>query len=70
MAVPAGTPHEIVERLSRELVRTLGTPEVAKRFADSGMEVSAGTLEEMAKTIRDEQAFWVPLIRKLGIRVH
>jgi tripartite-type tricarboxylate transporter receptor subunit TctC len=69
MAVPAGTPHEIVERLSRELVRTLGTPEVAKRFADTGMEVSAGTPDEMAKTIRDEQAFWVPLIRKLGIRV-
>jgi tripartite-type tricarboxylate transporter receptor subunit TctC len=69
LAVPAGTPREIVERLSRELARTLNTPEVAKRFSDTGMEVSSGKPAEMAKIIRDDQAFWVPLIRKLGIRV-
>jgi tripartite-type tricarboxylate transporter receptor subunit TctC len=69
LAVPAGTPREIVARLSAELVRTLNTPEVAKRFTDAGMEVSPGTPEEMARTIRDDQAFWVPLIRKLGISV-
>ena len=69
MAVPAGTPRDIVQRLSSELVKTLKTPEVAKRFVDAGMEVSPSTPEEMAKTIRDEQAFWVPLIRKLGITV-
>jgi tripartite-type tricarboxylate transporter receptor subunit TctC len=69
LAVPAGTPREIVNRLSAELVKTLNAPEVAKRFTDAGMEVSPGTPEEMAKTIRDDQAFWVPLIRKLGISV-
>jgi tripartite-type tricarboxylate transporter receptor subunit TctC len=69
MAVPAGTPRDIVQRLSSELVKTLKTPEVAKRFVDAGMEVSPSTPEEMAKTIRDEQAFWVPLIRKIGITV-
>src|SRR5439155_12861926 len=69
IAVPAGTPREIVGRLSTELVKTLNTPEVAKRFTDAGMEVSPGTPEEMAKIIRDDQAFWVPLIRRLGITV-
>jgi tripartite-type tricarboxylate transporter receptor subunit TctC len=69
LAVPAGTPREIVNRLSAELVKTLNTADVNKRFTDAGMEVSPGTPEEMAKTIRDDQAFWVPLIRKLGISV-
>ena len=69
MAVPAGTPREIVNRLSSALVNTLSTPEVAKRFTDAGMEVSPGTPEEMGRIIRDDQAFWVPLIQKLGIRV-
>ena len=69
LAVPAGTPKQIVSRLSSELVKTLATPEVAKRFSDAGMEVSASTPEEMSKIIRDEQAFWVPMIRKLGISV-
>jgi tripartite-type tricarboxylate transporter receptor subunit TctC len=69
LAVPAGTPRDIVNRLSTELVKTLKTPEVEKRFVDAGMEVSPSTPDEMAKTIRDDQAFWVPLIRKLGITV-
>jgi tripartite-type tricarboxylate transporter receptor subunit TctC len=69
LAVPAGTPREIVNRLSAELIKTLSTADVNKRFTEAGMEVSAGTPEDMAKTIRDDQAFWVPLIRKLGITV-
>jgi tripartite-type tricarboxylate transporter receptor subunit TctC len=69
LAVPAGTPREIVNRLSAELVKTLNNADVNKRFTEAGMEVSPGTPEDMAKTIRDDQAFWVPLIRKLGITV-
>ena len=69
LAVPAGTPRDIVNRLSTELVKTLKSPEVEKRFVEAGMEVSPSTPEEMAKTIRDDQAFWGPLIRKLGITV-
>ena len=69
LAVPAGTPRDIVNRLSSELVKTLSTPDVHKRFTEAGMEVSPGTPEEMAKIIRDDQAFWVPLIRKLGVTV-
>lgn len=69
LAVPAGTPREIVSRLSAELARTLATPEVRQRFEDTGMEVGRGAPDEMAKVIRDDQAFWVPMIRKLGISV-
>jgi tripartite-type tricarboxylate transporter receptor subunit TctC len=69
LVVPAGTPREIVDRLSAGLARTLATPEVHKRFEDAGMEVGRGSPDEMAKVIREDQAFWVPLIRKLGITV-
>jgi tripartite-type tricarboxylate transporter receptor subunit TctC len=69
IAVPAGTPREIVNRLSSELVKTLNTPEVHKRFTDAGMEVLPMGSEEMAQQIRKDQAFWVPLIKKLGITV-
>jgi tripartite-type tricarboxylate transporter receptor subunit TctC len=69
LAVPAGTPPEIVSRLSTELVKTLKTPDVHKRFTDAGMEVLPTTAEEMREIIRRDQAFWVPLIKSLGIRV-
>ena len=69
LAVPAGTPPEIVTRLSTELVKTLKTPDVHKRFTDAGMEVLPTTPDEMRDIIRRDQAFWVPLIKSLGIRV-
>jgi tripartite-type tricarboxylate transporter receptor subunit TctC len=69
IAAPAGTPPEIVSRLSAELLKTLKTPEVHKRFTDAGMEVLPTTPEEMAQIIRRDQAFWVPLIKSLGISV-
>src|SRR5919199_757354 len=69
LVVPAGTPREIVNRLSAEIVKTLKTPEVAKRFVDSGMELGAGTPADMARTIREDQAFWVPFVKSLGISV-
>lgn len=40
-----------------------------KELVEAGMEVSPATPDEMAKTIRQDQAFWVPIIRKLGITV-
>src|SRR3954466_8924998 len=69
LAVPAGTSREIVNRLSADLVKTLKTPEVAKRFVESGMELGAGTPQDMARTIRDDQTFWVPFVKSLGISV-
>ncbi len=69
IAVPAGTPREIVNRLSTELAKALNTPEVNKRLTDAGMEVLPTNSEQMAQLIRSDQAFWVPLIMSLGISV-
>ena len=69
IAVPAGTPPEIVSRLSGDLMKALNAEETRKRLTDAGMDVLPTTPEQMARQIRDDQAFWVPLIRKLGISV-
>ena len=69
IAVPTGTPPEIVSKLSTELFKTMNTPEVQKRLMDVGMEVLPTTSEQMAQLIRKDQQFWVPLIKKLGISV-
>ena len=69
IAVPAGTPPEIVSKLSTELFKTMNTPDVQKRLTDAGMEVLPTTSDQMAQLIRKDQQFWVPLIKKLGISV-
>jgi tripartite-type tricarboxylate transporter receptor subunit TctC len=69
IAVPAGTPPDIVSKLSTELFKTMNTLEVQKRLTEAGMEVLPTSSDGMAQIIRQDQAFWVPLIKKLGIRV-
>lgn len=69
IAVPAGTPREIVSKLSTELLKTMNSPDVQKRLTEVGMEVLPTTSDGMAELIRSDQAFWVPLIKKLGISV-
>jgi len=55
---PGRTPKEIIERLNREIVRTLNTPETRDRFLSHGEEPSPSTPEELAKTIERELATW------------
>ena len=69
IAVPANTPRDIVNRLSAVLQETLRSPEVNKRFADAGLEVVPNTPEQMTQLVRSDQAFWVPLVKSLNIKV-
>ncbi len=69
IVVPAGTPSDVVARLSADLIKTMQSPEVSKRLGEVGMEVTPSTSEQMAQIIRSDQALWVPLIRQLGLKV-
>ena len=68
VAVPAGTPKEIVARLHQELKAALELPEVRQRIAGLGGEVVAGSPDQLAAHIRAELATWSKVIRKLNIR--
>jgi tripartite-type tricarboxylate transporter receptor subunit TctC len=65
---PAKTPKEIVERLNREIVRTLNTPETREQFARQGEEPSPSTPEELAKYIEREYATWGRVVKEAGIQ--
>jgi tripartite-type tricarboxylate transporter receptor subunit TctC len=45
---PAGTPREITNRLSREIAKSLSTPDMRQRFADLGATPVGNTPEEFA----------------------
>ena len=65
--VPGGTPPEIVDRLHREIVKVVATPEVRERLAALGFQPIAGTPKEFAERIRQEIAQWAKVIRAAGI---
>jgi len=68
LMVPAGTPVTIVEKLHRDSVRALSTPEIRKKFTDFGLDVLAGTPAELAATIASETPRWAKLIKQAGIK--
>jgi len=65
---PAGTPKEIVERISGEIARMLAQPETREKLAGIGATAIGGTPELLAAVIQDESARYADLFKKAGIR--
>ena len=65
--LPAKTPHEIVERWNRELVKILNDPAVRKALLDQGMEPAPSTREELGATIKREYDTWARVVKEANI---
>jgi tripartite-type tricarboxylate transporter receptor subunit TctC len=65
---PAGTPREIVMRLSAALAKILQDKVVIERFAALGADARASTPEEFTEYLRKEDAKWTPVIKRANIR--
>ena len=66
---PAGTPPEVVERLSQEIGRIARSPEMREKLAGMGAEPVGGTPAEFRAVIDRDIAKWKPLAQKVGIKV-
>ena len=66
---PAGTLRPIVNRLNREIVTILKTPEVRQKLQDDGAEVVAGTPEAFEKMMRAELEKWARVVKATGARL-
>jgi len=51
---PAGTPAPIVQRLIREVIAAIATPEVTARYAELGITAPAMTPEAVADFVAVE----------------
>ena len=65
---PAGTPREIVNRLSAEVAKVLAAPELRERLVAQGMEVVASNPAEAARFLDQEIAKWARVINTAGIK--
>ncbi len=68
VAMPAATPRPIVDRVSREIMKILQSPEVGGRFALDGSEPVGSSSREFTATIRSETERYAALTRELGMR--
>jgi len=68
-AAPAGTPRELVARLSGEIRKALASDELKERMISIGLDAVSSTPEEMAAYMRREQDRYGEIIRNANIRV-
>ena len=62
VAAPAGTPPEIVKKLSDELVKASKSPDVIKRIRDAGAAELGGSSEDLARHMAAENVKWKKVI--------
>jgi tripartite-type tricarboxylate transporter receptor subunit TctC len=64
---PAGTPQEIIQRLSAEINAALQDPAIVERFRALDLDDLPITApERFSRTVRDDMASWSALIRELN----
>jgi len=66
---PAGTPKEIVDRLSEELRKLVDNPEVRTQIHNEGGDPMTSTPAEYTADIDKEEKKWSGLVKKLGLKV-
>ncbi|MBS0537349.1 MAG: tripartite tricarboxylate transporter substrate binding protein [Proteobacteria bacterium] len=67
VAAPAGTPADIVKKLSDELVKASKAPDVIKRIRDAGAAELGGSSEDLAKHMVAENEKWKKVIDAAGL---
>ena len=65
---PAGTPREIVNRLSAETDKVLNSADIRSRFDTLGIFPGGGTPEQAAKFLNDEIGRWAKVIQTAGVK--
>ncbi len=70
LAVPAGTPRDIINRIQKDVVSVIVVPEFQeKRMRPFGYEAAANTPEQFAAVIREELEIWQRVVKQANISV-
>ncbi len=69
LLAPKGTPAPIIERLNREVLAALDTPEVKGYMANASIEALGSTPAEFGAFFRTERETWARVIRESGAKL-
>jgi tripartite-type tricarboxylate transporter receptor subunit TctC len=69
LVAPAGTPHDVLDRLQKVTIAVLNSPELKRQFDNLGAVAIPGTPDEFSAYIKSEQAKWGPLVAATGVKL-
>jgi len=64
----AGTPRPIIDKLNKEIIAALATPDLKQRFTEIGFDIYTSTPEEFARFIKTDLAQTAKVIKAAGIK--
>ena len=67
MLAPATTPRAIIDRLNKEVVRIVRSPELTERLVQLGSDTMGSTPEQFDKFVREEIVKWEAIAKRVGI---
>jgi tripartite-type tricarboxylate transporter receptor subunit TctC len=66
---PAGTPNEVLTKLSAEILEVIKAADVKQTFDKLGMELTPGDAEQLRSYLQSELAKFAKLVKESGIRI-
>lgn len=69
LAVPAGTPRDVVVRLNSEFRKAIANPEIRQKLVDAGIDPLQSSPEDASAYMRSEQMKWAKVISEGKISV-
>jgi tripartite-type tricarboxylate transporter receptor subunit TctC len=69
IAVPTGTPPDVIAKLSAALAKTIAQQDVRDKFASQGLDAAPSTAEAFTAHIRSEVPKWIRVARTANIKV-
>ncbi len=69
IVVPKGTPQYVIEKLNREFVRAVQSPDVQKKLAEMGSIPVGSSADQFAGMMKVEATKWAPVVKAAGLKV-
>jgi tripartite-type tricarboxylate transporter receptor subunit TctC len=69
LLAPKGTPQAIIDRLNRDVIAALATPEAKAYMATAGIEIVGSTPAEFGAYFRSERDLWAKVVRDTGAKI-
>jgi tripartite-type tricarboxylate transporter receptor subunit TctC len=69
IAVPAGTPQPVIDRINREVNAILQDPAIRERFAELGADPIGGSPADFESHLDKERAKWSKVVKDADIRI-